>query len=505
VRTFLTEAGLPWLFAVGVLVLHFATSGNYGIFRDELYFIACGKHLAWGYVDQPPLVPFLTLFAAPFGYSLFALHFIPAIAGAATVYLSVLIARQLSGGRFSQVLTGIAVGVAPVFLGNDAVLTTDAFEPLAWTWCAYLILRIISTGNPRLWIGVGLVAGVAMLAKYSLLFFLVAALVGLLATKERRILASPWMFAGAGLALVIVLPSIVWQYQNGWPIVELLRNGQSGKNVVHTPLSFFDEQALFVVPGATLVWLIGLFGLFLRREWAHARWLAIAYVALFAYFTWVGTAKWYYLMAAYPPLLAAGSAMIESWVGRRKAVQWVIAGLVLAVGFVTLPFALPVLPVDAFIVYQRALHLSPSSDENHRMGPLPQQYADMFGWENMASTVANVVATLPPGLRAKAVVFGDNYGDAGAIDFYAAKFGLPPAVSGHNNYYLWGTRGSNGEVIIRIGDSVDVLKRKCQVAYQAATIISPYAMPYETNLPVNVCLGLKVPLANIWPSQKHYD
>jgi hypothetical protein len=129
----------------------------------------------------------------------------------------------------------------------------------------------------------------------------------------------------------------------------------------------------------------------------------------------------------------------------------------------------------------------------------------MFGWENMASTVANVVATLPPGLRAKAVVFGDNYGDAGAIDFYAAKYGLPPAVSGHNNYYLWGTHGSNGEVIIRIGDSVDVLKRKCQVAYQAATIISPYAMPYETNLPVNVCLGLKVPLANIWPSQKHYD
>ena len=489
------------------LLLHFLTNGGYGYFRDELYYLACGERLDWGYVDQAPLIAVAArLTRAALGESLFALRFLPAVAGAATVFLTGLLARELGGGRFAAALACLAVVVAPSYLAAHTLLTMNAFEPLVWVACAYVLARILNGGDERLWLLFGVVAGLGLMNKHSTLAFGFAVAAGLLLTPARKYFLSRWLWLGGLAAFLIFLPNVLWQVSHGWPTVEVLRNAEKNQNVPFSLVEFVKGQVLFMHPLTLPVWAAGLY--FYLAAGAGRRWRALgwAYVVLFALMV-VLRAKVYYLIPFYPVLLAAGGMQVESWVARPRRAWLRAAALALlaAGGAVTAPLALPVLPVETFIRYQRALGVEPPRMEKLRLAELPQHYADMFGWEEMTAEVARVYNSLPAEERGRCAIFGRNYGEAGAIDFFGPRHGLPKAIGKHQNYFLWGPRDYTGECVITIGEREEGVRKSFDQVELGAVIRHPYALPHENNLPVFVCRKPKRPLREIWPAVKCYS
>ena len=277
------------------LLIHLLTNGGYGYFRDELYYLACGEHLDWGYVDQAPLIAVVAWFErAVFGDSLFALRLLPALAGAATVLLTGLIAREVGGRRFAVLVACLSVIVAPYFLSLNTLLTMNAFEPLFWVACAYILVRILKYGESRLWILFGLVAGLGLMNKHSTLAFGFAIVVGLAVSNSRGQFLNPWLWAGGAVALVVFAPNVIWQIQHGWPTVEVLRNADKNQNVAFSLAEFVKGQVLLMHPLTLPVWAAGLYFYLFRKEARPVRALGWAYVALFALMV-VFRAKVYYL------------------------------------------------------------------------------------------------------------------------------------------------------------------------------------------------------------------
>lgn len=488
------------------LLIHLLANAGYGIFRDELYFIVCGRRLAWGYVDQPPLVPMLAAWSwALSGGWLTAFRLIPALMMALTVAGTAEFARQLGGGRFAQWLAGLCALMAPQFLALGLLFTTDTFQAISWLACAMILVRIEQTKDQRWWLAFGAVVGISLLSKYMIAFYIGALAIGLLATPLRRSLLRPWVYGGALVAIVLILPNVLWQQTHGWPFFELGKAAMNGKNVELSPVAYFTQQLLLIGPLAAPVWLAGLWACLYRPRASVLRAVPIAYVLLWAFFV-TTHGKAYFLTSIYPILLAVGAARIEQWVASTglRAAMLALVGLS---GAVIAPFAMPLMSEEAFIRYAAALGMGPSTGaaEHHKQGLLPQVYADMHGWKAMAEKVAAAYHALPPEDRAKAVFFGSNYGEAGAIDVYGAALGLPPAIGGHNNYWLWGPRGADGSVVIEFGGTREEHLKDFRSVEQVGMLDEPYAMPYETNKPIWVERGLKKPLTEVWPKVKHYD
>ena len=490
---------------LATLTIHLLFNGGYGFFRDELYFIVCGDRPAWGYVDQPPLVPLIASWShALFGNFLMGFRLPPALAISATVALTAEFSRLLGGGRFAQWLAGLCVLGSGYYLAIGLLLTTDLIQPLTWLGLSWCLVRLVQTGDERWWIPFGVIAGVGLFSKYLIAFYLVALAAGVLATPLRRSLARPWVYAAAAIAFLIVLPNVWWQQAHGWPFLELGKAGASGKNLALSPFAFFVQQILLIGPMALPVWLAGLWALAVRPRFAAYRVFPIAYVLLFVLFI-VSHGKAYYLSSIYPTLLAFGAIAIEGWLKKPVARNAALAAVVFVAAILS-PMAIPILPVETYIAYANAIDIAPSATagEHLKLGVLPQTYADMFGWRKMAAKVARVYWSLPPADRAKAVFFGNNYGEAAAIDVFGRPLGLPPAISGHNNYYLWGPRGHDGSVIIIIGGSKEHYASLFRSFDVAGQIDSRYAIPYETNKPIYVLRGMKIPLTTYWPEVKNY-
>ncbi|HYM11812.1 MAG TPA: glycosyltransferase family 39 protein [Bryobacterales bacterium] len=493
--------------AAADVLLHFAGSGRYGFFRDELYYIACGQHLAWGYVDQPPLIAVIArLSAFLLGNSLLAFRFFPALAGACLVLLTGRMTRDLGGDRFCQAIAGIGVLLAPVHLAFGSFFSMNAFEPLFWMGCACILLRILNGGDERLWLLFGAVAGVGLLNKHTTLLFGFALVAGLLLTRERERLRTKWFWLGGLLALAIFLPNLIWEAQHHWPQIEVVRNAQKFKNSPVGPLQFLGEQVLFLNPIALPVLAAGLAWLLLTPRGRRFRCLGWAFLIVLAVVMAL-KGKTYYPWPAYPMLIAAGGVALGAVLSglRRKWLRLAYPALLAVSGIVMLPYGVPALPVQAFLRYQDALPLARSvKTERDSDGRMPQLYADMFGWEGMAATVARVYHSLPPAEQAHCAILAGNYGEAGAIDFFGPRYGLPKAISGHNNYYLWGPRGYTGEVVILFGERSELVKQMFGEVRQVATISDPYAVRVESNLSVYVCRRPKAPLAALWPQLKLY-
>ncbi|HEX4159079.1 MAG TPA: glycosyltransferase family 39 protein [Rhizomicrobium sp.] len=492
------------LLALACLVLHAFANGHYGFFRDELYFIVCGDRPAWGYVDQPPIVPLLASWShAIFGDFLWGFLLLPGLAMSAMVALTAEFARVVGGGRFAQWLAGLCALFAPLLLLMGVLFFTDMFQALTWLALVWILVRLEQSGDQRWWLAFGAVAGFSLETKYLIAFFLVALALGLLATPLRKSLLRPWVYLGALLAAVMALPNVWWQAAHGWPFLELGAAGANGKNLAMSPLAYFTQQFLQVGPLAMIVALCGLWAGAVRPRFAAARATAIAWAILFLVFDRIH-GKPYYLAAIYPALFAFGAARIEQWLGNAMARGAVLAGVVV-LGALAAPLTLPILPVDTFIRYEQTIGFTPSVGERGETGALPQYYADMFGWREMAEKVAAVYWSLPPAERARAVFYGNNYGEAAAIDVFGRRLGLPPAISGHNNYYLWGPRGHDGSVLIIIGGSTRHYADLFRSWHVAGRIDTPHAMPYETLKPIYVLRDMKVPLAKYWPQVKHYE
>jgi hypothetical protein len=499
----------PWaspalLLAAVSLILHAVANGHYGIFRDELYYIICGQRADWGYVDHPSIVPLLAAWShAVFGDSVLGFRLIPALAMTATVALTAEFTRSLGGDRFAQWLAGVCTLLSPSYLLAGVLFTSDMFQPLTWLGLGWVLVQLERTGEERWWLALGAIAGFSLNTKYLIGFYVLALAVGLLATRQRKSLAHPWVYLGMLLAAVMILPNMLWQQAHGWPFAEFSKAASSGKNVWISPPAFLLQQLLTTGPAVALVWLCGLWACLVRPKLAVARAFPIAWLILLLTFD-VLHGKVYYLAGIYPTLIAFGAVRIEHWMANTIVRGAALAGVVVF-GAVTLPFALPILPVDVFIRYETVTGIMPPSEERQKLTELPQYYADMFGWKEMAEKVAVVYSSLSPEDRARAVFYGNNYGEAAAIDVFGRRLGLPPAISGHNSYYLWGPRGHDGSVIILVGGDAKQHTDLFQSVEIAGRITAAHAMPYETDLPIYVLRGLKQPLQNLWPQVKHYE
>ncbi|MGC2418872.1 MAG: glycosyltransferase family 39 protein [Candidatus Acidiferrales bacterium] len=493
-----------------VFAAHMLVSGRYGYFRDELYYLACSHHLAWGYVDQPPLIAVITwLERITLGDSLHALRFLPAVAAGLRVFLTGLIARELGARRFGMILACVCVMVAPIYLGLDSFLTMNVFESLFWMGAALIALKIFNGASPKLWLLFGAVCGVGLLNKDSMLFFGFGLFAGLLLTKQRRQFASPWIWLGGLLALLIFLPNLLWQIHRGFPTIELLRNVQrSGRNAETGPLAFMAQQVLILQPLAAPVWIAGLVELLRDPNGKGWRVLGITWIVIMlCMLTLHG--RIYYPPPAYPMLFAAGGLAFERWLAGLRSARWLkpaYIALLVATGLLLAPFAyFPMLTVNQYIAYARFWHFEPPRIENHQFGPLPQIYADQFGWKEMAQVVANAYYSLPPEEQKSCAIFGQNYGQAGAIDFFGAKMGLPPAISGHQNYFYWGPRGYTGQCMIVMDDNPQRLHELFDSVEFAGKVDHPLSMPYE-HFDIYICRKPKFGnLQRLWPEIKHWD
>ena len=488
-------------FAAVDFFLHIAVANNYGYFRDELYYIVSGQHLQLGYVDFPPVIAYI---AAVLGVvandSLFSIHFVTALAGSALIVVAGLIARELGGNRWAQMLSAAGAFVTAQ-LGASSLFTPDIFDTLWWSLGAYLLVRIIRRDEQRLWVAFGIVAGLGLLTKLTIAFFLLSLLVGVLSTSARGQLRSKWFWMGAVVALLFTLPYVVWNVGNGWPTVDFYihHGGLSGGG----PLGFIVFQVLIANP-VNLPLVFAGFYFFLRgREGSPYRLFGVAFAFLFVLYV-VTNAKPYFFEAADPTIIAGGAILFSQKQGKVR--YWLPRGtlVVLAIGGALLaPIEMPLLPPSVFVgTYSSLTSAANGATAQGNAGQFPQYLGDRFGWDTMLGTVTQVYGSLPDQEKIAACIDASNYGEASALVLLGRSSGLPPVISTHNNYYIWGP-GKCGSVLIMVGDYVN-LRRFYSNVTQAATSTCAYCMGSEDNLPVYVASNPMSSLQSVWPSIKSF-
>jgi 4-amino-4-deoxy-L-arabinose transferase-like glycosyltransferase len=492
--------GTRW--AIGVMVvlvavLHISVAGKYDLFRNELYFIVCGRHPAFGYVDQPPLVPLLAALMQIGGVNVW-LERLPAVLTAiALVPLTVLFAQLLGATARGAWLAAVAAAGSTLVTAMFSWLSTGTFEPFDFTLVAYLVTRGFLRNEPRMYWWAGLVGGLAFETKYTILLWTIALALGVAICGPRSIFRSRDLWIGIGIAVVIALPNAIWQAAHGFPFLELVRNDSSG-NLIGSPIGFVLTQAFIANFLLAPLWLAGIIVPFVSARLASFRFLSVTFVAM-GVLIYVTHGKAYYFAGAYPTIFALGAAAC-TMLPRVLVGIWAVLAYANAV--LAMPFVLPILSPEQLKL--RYAHTSMKPMERAGIGaPIPQNLADEFGWRDVARAVEDVYTSLPPADRAKAAIFGSNYGEAAAVDVYGHD--LPPAISGNNNYYLWGPRGYDGSVVIAIDVDPAQWATFCDSARVVAHFgVSPYAMPYEVNRPIVLCRGMHPPLPQLWPQFKHY-
>jgi Dolichyl-phosphate-mannose-protein mannosyltransferase len=505
-RRIRSSDGVVALLAVAMFLLLMCFAGRYGFSSDELYFMACAQHPAWGYVDLPPLLPWLTFVVRhTLGSSLYAAHLYPALAFAVAIVLSARLARELGGGPRSAIIAAVLASVSPVMLAVGHVLSANALDMPLWIACVLVLVRIERTNNPRLWLLFGALAGIALLHKYSLAFYLAAMLVGVLLTPWRRWLVDPWSWAGAALAVVIVLPNLIWQANRDFPFLQVLHNiAAHHRNVVLPPLQFVFAQALlanifgfaFVLAGAVYLFTPP------ARRFRALGWSYLAFMLLM----FALHAKDYYLGPIYPIMFAAGAVAAERWWAGPWGRRLVTAYLAVAAIFcaLLLPTFVPVFPIDTFAAYYQKLPLRRTEAEHNVHSSLPDFYSTDFGWRELAALVARYYNSLPPEERRKTAIYADFYGEAGAIDLFGPALGLPTAISGHHSYWYWGPRGSTGDSVILIGYDRGAMRHHCASFTLVGTPHARWARPDQLT-PVYHCRGLDYDLTKEWRRFRHFD
>jgi hypothetical protein len=491
---------------LAAFALHAACAGRYDVFRDELYFIVCGRHPDFGYVDQPPVTPLLAAGFYGLGHSVWWLRLPATLAAGALGWLSVRFARLLGGDGFAAAGAGVAVSIAPMLMGMVAILNTTWFDPLAWTLIAYFLVKAVKTGDRTAFVWAAVVVGIDFEVKYALVFWGVSLVAGLVATPERRVFRERMLWLGAGLAALIGVPSLVWQATHGWPFLELAAAAR-GKNADTSPLSFVANQILVMNPFLAPVWISGIVAPFVIDRLKDLRFLAIAFLVSLA-LVLITHGKDYYIAATYPVMFIVGAVALRQWLRGLKGRVAAIGCGALAVAFsaAVAPMALPVLSVAQLNSYMLNSPLKPQQQEKSFKGTLlPQVFADQVGWHDFTDQVGQAWQAIPIAERARTAIKVDNYGEAGALDVYGGPYGLPPALSGHNQYYLWGLRRQHPVHLLVVQDHPERLTPYCQETVILGTTHSPNAMSYENGKVIAWCKGLKVDPVKLWPELKNFS
>jgi 4-amino-4-deoxy-L-arabinose transferase-like glycosyltransferase len=481
-----------WLIAAALVALELAVSGRYGFMQDELYFIEAGRHLAFGYVDQPPLAPLLTrIVTSVLGVSPTAVRIIPALAGGAVVVIAARCAALFGAGRFGRVLAALTTACAPVIFTSVHVDNTTPLDLLFWAAVVLCVATALLRGQPRWWLGAGVAAGLGLENDNLMLVLLAGIAIGVLVSSaHRQVLRTRWPWLGAAIAAVIWAPNLVWEAANGWPQLAMAaalrsENSSTGDYAAGLPIQLVDIGLLVtpvVIAGFVRLW-----------RTADLRFIAVAATLVLVYVVaWI-PGKGYYADGMAPAVLAAGSAAAERWVarGRRPRVRTALLIAAPLVGLVLLPDALPVVPVTAVHT------LSTTAQQSSDLG-------DTIGWPQLTRAVAAQDAALTRAGHPPTAVFTGYYGEAAALGVLGAGYHLPPVLSGHNAYWMWGPgRAADTTVLV-----VDALGR-LRPYFTSCRLLATYHAPYHvqnnwTPLQIGVCTGPDTGWPELWPRLKHY-
>ena len=496
-----------WFCALAFFGLQMAFGPRYPIFRDEFYYLACADHPALGYVDHPPLsILILFVWRAIFGDSIYSLRVLPSLAGGAIVLLTSGLAGAMGGGVFARTFAAVSVLAAPTVFGITGFYSMNAFDFLFWLAGFHLVIRLTrleaKEATPA-WASLGVVLGLGLLNKISVLVLGAGIAAALVFTPLRSHLLKRGPWIAAAIALFLFAPHVVWQIQNDWPTAEFIRNASRYKNVSLGPWGFFASQILDFGPLNSLFWIPGLIWLLLSKRARPSRSLGIIFVVAFLAFM---NGKAYYLAPAMLVPLVAGAVLIEGFLAQPRA-AWLkpaVLGLLLLSAVAPLPIVVPLLRADRLGPYMQAIGVAPKAAERSALGVLPQHFADRFGWEELTSITATAWRSLTDEERRNAIIVGDNYGETGAINYYGRKLGLPEAVSQHNNFYLWGPGDAAATIVITVGQSVEDLRGSFEDVQPVATMKESLAMPYERTDPVAICRRPKRPLMVLWVEGKKF-
>ena len=485
-----------FLIAAAAVAIELAVSARYGYVRDELYFLSAGHHLAFGYVDQPPLAPLIArISSALTGNTLVGFRLVPALGIAVLVTATAAMSRLLGAGRRGQLLAALAAATCAEYLAGMHELTTTMPDFVFWAITLLLMTRLLASRDPRWWLAIGGCVGVAMEAKWNIAFLAVSLIAGIVFTPgARSLLASRYLAIGCAIAVLIAVPDVIWQAANGWPNLDVFRVLQTQAG--HNRITYWPAQVLFTGLALTPIWISGLIWC-LRDERARAyRPAAIACViAIAAQFVLGG--KPYYSGGAYSFLLAAGCVPLEQWLARRRPLAGriqpvaLMTAALIASGAIMAPIALPLLPA-------RALHTVPLQKINYDL-------AESIAWPKQVAMIARQYHALPVAEQGRTTILAGNYGEAGAIDRYGPGHGLPQGYSGANNFWLWGPPPATAINAIAVNFDPAMLRRYFSHVRLVATFWNGLGVSDdEQGAQIFIATGLKAPWSRIWPAFRDY-
>ncbi len=483
-----------------VFFLHACFFSSYGIFRDELYYFVCGQRLAWGYVDHPPLVAWISaVLGSVFHEKLIYYRFWSFTVSALHVGLVLVWLRQHRGGYLALSVTALALVIAPIRLGIDHFYSMNSLESLLWFAIFWLLSELTDLGWKRLCL-LAVLMSAAILNKHSSAIYLALLCLGFFPVSRDRTTYLRRVIDLALATLVLLSPHMYWQAAHGWPTAEFQHNARVFKNHSLSVFGLFKDLTLQHHPLVLPLWLGALWILMWNTEWRRFRGYGLAFGA-FLLLLLVGSGKAYYAVGWFSPLIAIASLEFEKYSAK---IRWLYPVALVLGGLVTMPLALPILPVDSFIAYQKLLGIPIESGENQKPGVLPQHYADMFGWRELVEQVAQEFHRLPEQDQKKIAIYTQNYGQAAAIDYFGKDLGLPPASSGHNNYYLWGPQPVDASILLIVGGKAEDHQKSCGELRLLSVFDHPLRMPYERQLGLFLCRNLKKPIQELWPETKHF-
>ena len=471
--------------------------------RDEFLYFAMGNHLQLLRMDFPPMIAMLSeAVRAVAGSSLFAYRVLPALAGTAIAWLAVLTARELGGGRTAQVLTAVAVIFNPLFLRVASLFQPVVFDQFWWMLGFYALVRLGDSDDRKWWMLLGVAGGLGLLSKFSILCFGAAVLTGVLLTRRRDLrTAGPWM--AVGIALLLGSPSIIGQFALGWPLFDQMVGLKEGQLDRSTFAGYVAEQLLWG-PAAFVFAVAGAVAFVRSAALARHRvvgWTAIAAVALYA----ITKGKSYYVGPIYPVLFAGAGVWVEQLArpALRRTVAWSMVGLTVLFGIATLPFGLPILPPEPMSRYAAATGVTAGVQTNRgELLALPQDYADMTGWREKAEAVAALYRSLSPEEQSEVVLYGNNYGQAGALEFYGRELALPRVVSLAGSFYLFGPGDRSGKIVIFLGvERSDVADLGCASLAEVARVKNRWGVTEEQDVPILLCRQPQQTIQEIWKAQ----
>ncbi|MFN8060432.1 MAG: glycosyltransferase family 39 protein [Vicinamibacterales bacterium] len=496
-----------WLWPAFALAVHLLTWRGYGWFRDELYYVVCARHLAWGYVDHPPFsIALLRAVMNVTGTSLFAMRAVAALCSAAAVLSTGALAGELGGNRAARVVAMTAALAAPLNLAIGFFYSMNVIDLVVWPLAMLLVLRAARRERRADWAIAGLVLGIGLLNKISVLWLGGGLAVGLLMTPARRTLRTPGPWVAGAVAGLIFAPHVLWQIRHDWPTLEFIRHAGGEKMQSRSVLTFTRDA---LGDEGIVVALLGLSGLataWWRQVDARARVVAWAWVAVFALLAMNKTSRTEYLAPAWCWLFALAGVAIERFSEGRSA-TWRVApvGVTAAFGAVALPLALPVLTTDTYVRVAARLGATASTEEKNEVGRLPQFFADMNGWESIVGSLEAAWRQLPADRQPHAVIFGTNYGESAAVDVLGGARGMPAASGSHNNYFLWGPPDESVDAVVVMSSN----PARWRAAFEHTTLAGETdcgdCMPYENHRPIYIAWGRKVPWRDAWPGLKHFD